>query len=280
MLDVVDMTTYNWEEKNLPSTGTTGVYFKIVRDESDGRYYYKLSNFDEYRDFVGLEAANEVIASRLGNILGLSVVQNEPVYVKISINRKEYTTLACKSLCYKEKSDERISAKELFDLNREDNETPLETFLRLGFSDLLDIIFVWDYLIIGKDRHSSNVEFLSKNDGSICPAPLFDNGISFLSPKIELDMSNIEYMLEGIYELDTRQIGNNFFGERSLFYNLNFMTNSVKVSKLKREHKYIIFKDLEEIIPSCCIEKIWSIICYRYSFLRKRKCIIEKDDGL
>lgn len=257
-------------------SGTDGCYLKTTLIENGIKRYYKLSTYDEVRGFIGYESFNEVIAARVLGILGIEVVEQHLVKVLVRMNGVDICTYACVSDSYKRKGESRITCRDLYSQNKKGKESPHETLRRIGFEDFVNRIFVADYLIIGRDRHDSNLEFLKGKKG-IRSAPLFDNGISFLAPILggipeELFKRNVL----AFRELDDYS-ANNYLGYRSLFANLNLVTKPIGVYKLVLEDKKKIFHGMNSILPKYYIDKIWSIICYRYSFLRKVGIIYELD---
>ena len=68
---------------------------------------------------------------------------------------------------------------------------------------------------------------------------------------------------------------NNCIGTRSLYDNLNLLSGSIRVNRLKKEDKKKLFYGLNSLLPKEYIEKIWELILYRYMFLRKRGIILD-----
>ena len=52
------------------SPGTPGCFLKAYEEVNGKRLYYKLSNYDSYRGVFGHECVNELIVSRVMNVLG------------------------------------------------------------------------------------------------------------------------------------------------------------------------------------------------------------------
>ena len=77
------------------SPGTPGCFLKAYEEQGGRRFYYKLSNYDSYRGVFGHECINELIVSRLMEILQI----------------------------------EHLS----YDLHRREKESPLEFFVRIGW---------------------------------------------------------------------------------------------------------------------------------------------------
>ncbi len=44
----------------------------------------------------------------------------------------------------------------------------------------------------------------------------------------------------------------------------------------QRSDKAIIFYNMSDVVPDYFMDKLWNIICYRYSYLRKLDLIVER----
>jgi hypothetical protein len=117
------------------------------------------------------------------------------------------------------------------------------------------MMFVFDYLIINRDRHGANLEVLKNDEKKL--SPLFDNGLSFVCTHTEvIEVSDFDV-------LHDRPV-NNFIGERSLKRNLSYIDAALPFNELKREHKTILFNGLEGILDVAYYDKIWEIIAARW----------------
>lgn len=276
MKNIKDMRKVDWNY-GTNFTGTRGCYMKAKIEENGKIMYYKLSNFNSVDGFVGHESINEVIAGRLGKMLGLNVNYQYLRKAIVNIKQKEYITYVCESFSYKKNNESRMSIEELCNTFRKDSESNLDVIKRLGLSGLIDRVIAFDFLIIGRDRHGSNIEvFWDMKNKKFIEAPIFDNGISLLAP-ITYDIPHEERIekIREFKELGT-YIGNNYIGSRNLTENLKNISKPIYVNKLKREDKKRIFYGLREALDNEYIEKIWSIIVYRYSYLRKVGIFIER----
>ena len=124
------------------SPGTPGCFLKAYEEQGGRRFYYKLSNYDSYRGVFGHECINELIVSRLMEILQI----------------------------------EHLS----YDLHRREKESPLEFFVRIGWEKYVYQMLLVDYLICNRDRHGANIEILIDSKGNVRPSPFFDQGLSLL----------------------------------------------------------------------------------------------------
>ena len=92
MQDIVtqlqDMRHLDWAARKM-SPGTPGCFLKSYEEVDGKRIYYKLSNYDSYRGVFGHECVNELIASRVMNVLGIPHVAYKLVHAKIIIDGKD-----------------------------------------------------------------------------------------------------------------------------------------------------------------------------------------------
>lgn len=271
-MGLVDLTSIKWTKSSGSGVGSNGCYFKAKIKEKDGYYYYKLSAFDSSRGFYGHESFNEVIVSRLCNILGIECADYKLVYIRVKINNQIYNTFACKSKSYKSLRCKSISFEDYYILNRMEREGILEFIERLGMASFIQRMILIDYLTINRDRHGANLEILSEN-GKEKMAPLFDNGLSFVCSITE-DLYDYKKRLSN-FDIFVDLPVNNYIGQRSLLSNLNLINGPIKINKLTKEHKRKIFYGMNSIIDKEYIAVIWKIIVYRYMFLRKQGLIME-----
>lgn len=67
-----------------------------------------------------------------------------------------------------------------FDLHKQEKESPLDFFVRMGWAAYVYQMLAVDYLICNRDRHGVNIEILIDEEGQARPTPLFDQGLSLL----------------------------------------------------------------------------------------------------
>lgn len=150
-----------------------------------------------------------------------------------------------------------------YDLQKEENESPLEFAIRNGWELYMYQMFCIDYLIANRDRHGSNLEVLrNENDDSVRMAPLFDQGVSLLFSTYgdEKAIENTDVMRDFPV--------NNYIGARSLEYNLSLIPHDfdLKISSLKPEDKDYIFQGVEKILSQKHIDKMWEMIWKRWCY--------------
>lgn len=152
---------------------------------------------------------------------------------------------------------------------RENNEDPLTTLRRLGFSNYIDQILLIDFIIYNRDRHGKNIEF-SMKDGKLIPAPIFDSGFSFVSPYGK----NIE--LIKAFNANSDMPVNNFIGSNNLEKNLDLIQKPVVVNRLTKHTRQLVFRDTAQCLPRAVRDKVWEIIESRYNYAKDRKVLNER----
>lgn len=255
-MNTIDLTDLRLENtrKNGVSVGRC---FKCV---SNG-YYYKCSEFFIGQNAFGDESINEVICSRLFQILGIPVVKMTPVHANVLIDSHIRTTWLCRSRSFRRAGDTVITLEDWADAQP----LPvLQALEKAGFANAISKILVADFLVIQRDRHGANIEFIQR-EGRLLLAPLFDNGFSLLAP----NHSQTAVSDEAIRNFDImkdRQV-NNYIGTRSLHANLSLLSAPVVVRPLRKEHRKVLMAGLGTALPKLWRDKIWEIIITRYEFL-------------
>lgn len=230
-----------------------------MKETEEGRYYYKLSNYDSYRSVFGYECINELIVSRLMSVLQIPHLEYQLIHALVLLNGKETETYITRSANFRKQSERKIAFDVFYDLNKEADESPIDFACRYGWGTYIYQMIAIDYLICNRDRHGANIEILVNQRGNARPAPLFDNGLSLLFSCYDDQKS-----IENFDILKDRPV-NNFIGSKSLEYNLQLIPNQeILKGRLKKTDKENILAGLEEILPHWHIEKIWIMIWERW----------------
>lgn len=256
---ILDMTRLNWS-KTRNSSGTVGTFLKSYEMIDNKKYYYKLSNYDSYKGIIGHECINEIIVSRLLDILGINHLKYDLIHGRIQINNNKLDTWFCSSLDFKEKDDSKISFEIFYQMYHKDKESPLELCKRYGFENKIYEMLVVDYLILNRDRHGANIEILKNNEkNNFTIAPLFDHGMSLFCT-----CNNYEDTLKQDL-LEDRKV-QCFVGSNSTYDNLSLIPKNKlpKLKKLDYKDKEIILKDLDQAIDSRWLDRIFDMIYERY----------------
>ncbi|MCL2046181.1 MAG: HipA domain-containing protein [Oscillospiraceae bacterium] len=242
------------------SIATDGVFMKTDLMLDGEKHYLKLSNYDSYRGIYGHEAVNELIAIRLGELLGFNVPSGELRRSLVRIDEKEHEAYVFMAKSFKT-TESRISFEDFYLDNRlSDAESPFELCIRFNWASEIYMMFVFDYLIINRDRHGANLEVL-KNDIKKL-SPLFDNGLSLLCSCFE------ERDLQSFNIMEDRPV-NNFIGSKRLEENLQLINMKLPFEILQETDKEKLFYGLKGVLPESYFIMIWEIIWRRWDNVEK-----------
>lgn len=265
VLELQDMRNLDWAVRKM-SPGTPGCFLKAYEEVDGKRLYYKLSNYDSYRGIFGHECVNELIVSRLMDVLRMEHVSYGLIHALVMVDGRERETWISVSENFRRDNEEKLAYDLFYDLQKEENESPLEFAVRHGWERYMYQMFCVDYLVANRDRHGSNLEILrNEEDGSVRLAPLFDQGVSLLFSSYgdENQLAKVDVMQDFPV--------NNYIGAKSLEYNLSLIPEDfdLKISKLKEEDRDYILGDIGKILSQTHIEKIWEMIWKRWCYFEK-----------
>lgn len=251
-----DLTSLSWNER-ASSSGTAGTYLKARTGKGSRMLYYKLSRYNGVR-IDGHECANELIASRLMEILGIEHLPYRLVHARVRIAGEEHETWLNTSRNFRKPGERKLGLGTYFELYRNDGETPLEFCERSGWERHIHRMMVVDYLLANRDRHASNVEVLVSRDGSCRLAPIFDSGLSLLAPFAENEERALAF--DPLAPVATT----NFVGSSSLEENLELATQVPGIGTLCEDDRPTLLSGLEDVLPQTYLDKIWDIIWKRW----------------
>lgn len=256
-----DLTYLSWS-KIRNSSGTAGSFLKAYSELSGEKVYYKLSDYDSFRGIVGHECINEIVVDRLLDKLGIAHLHYQLSYAEINIDNKVQNTYLCASRDFKKPGESKIALETYYQLEKLENESPLEFCIRQGWEEYIYQMLVVDFLILNRDRHGANIEVLrNAKKKEIRLAPLFDHGLSFICRCHDM---------EKIGEVDVLEDKpvQCFVGGRSAQDNLNLIPkNKVPaIQVLKAEDREYIFEGLEEVMSEKWQDKIWEMIWKRWQY--------------
>ena len=136
------------------------------------------------------EPFNEVIASKLADILGIKSTRYSLVY------DNDYPYCECEDFI--QKGQDLITAHQINKVLKKNNSDSAYThFVKCAYSlginnveSYLDKLIVFDYIIANEDRHFNNFGFIrdAKTLKFISPAPIYDSGASFGFDKLTSDI--------------------------------------------------------------------------------------------
>lgn len=254
-----DLRHLDWVNKKI-SIGTPGCFLKAYEEIDGTRIYYKMSNYDSYRGIFGHECVNELIVSRLLDILEIPHLSYQLVFSKLCIDEQELEGYISKSVNFRGENEKKIVFDVYYELYREKKESPLEFAKRYGWEQYVYQMFVVDYLICNRDRHGANIEVLIDETEEPRLAPLFDHGLSLLFSCYN-DMESVRK-----FDILEDRVVNNFIGSKSLEYNLGLIPKGQKFfsGELKEEDKKVLVEGLEQVLPKEHLTKIWKMIWERW----------------
>lgn len=272
-----DLTQLDWSESAV-SSATGGSYLKARFGEGAEAVYYKLSCYDEVNGIYGHECANELIASRLMNVLCVNHVPYQLVHARIRIDGKEHETWLVKSPSFRKRGESKVSLASFYHWNHLEGESRMDFCTRFGWATEVQKAMLVDYLIANRDRHGKNLEVIKGRDGTIRLAPLFDCGTSLCFSTFNAAQLGAVDPLQDI-------AGNNFLGTRSLEENLKlFVPPDLPIGRLHETHKGQIVKGLalaldhaiEGISGEEFLDFLWNMTWERwcaYENLRDSGCL-------
>lgn len=253
-----DMRYLSWSERTITS-GTSGMFLKSSEGAGTGKLYYKLSCYDSWRGIFGHECINEIVASRLMNLLGIDHVPYHLTRALVTVDGEDFETWVLSSGSYRHSFEKKQSLDIFFRLHRQGKEDPLALCDRMGWGLTIRRMMLVDYLIANRDRHGANIEVLLADDGVIRLAPLFDNGLSFVfscygdEPKVAQ------------FDVMQDMAVNNFVGMRSLEGNLSFLAGwDLRVAPLDPTWKDELFCGLDQALSQTHINAMWNMIQQRW----------------
>ncbi|MBR0398993.1 MAG: hypothetical protein IJI10_12110 [Eubacterium sp.] len=261
ILDRQDLRYLEWSRIRR-SSGTAGSFLKSFRTEKGKKQYFKLSNYDTVRGVTGHECVNELIADRLLTILGIKHLHYQLIHALILVNGKEQETWLCASDDFKNSNESKTALDVFFQLEKEEDEIPLEFCIRMGWESYIYEMLLVDFLILNRDRHGANIEILrDRSARSIRLAPLFDHGISmFFQCKNDAALDREDVM-------EDKRI-QSFVGTDSAYENLKLIPKEKmpEVRPLQQADRQILFAGLEQILSQKHLDKLWELLWKRWSY--------------
>ena len=242
------------------SVASDGVHMKAERMIDGANHYLKLSRYDSYRGIYGHESVNELIACRLGKLLGFSMPDGMLKRCLVRIDDKEHDTYVFIARSFKG-AGSRVPFEAFYVANRlSDDESPLDLCIRFGWADHIFKMFVFDYLIINRDRHGANLEVMKNGEKSL--SPFFDNGLSFAcSCTNDNELASFDIM-------EDRPV-NNFIGEKKLAANLESINRDLVFNELRHSDSGRLFIDLEGVLSEMHLITIQNIIWRRWDSVKE-----------
>lgn len=254
-----------WDTNPKNTSGTGGTYLKAINNVNGVLHYYKMPAYDNYlKECVGYETIFEVVVYRLCKLLGIESLEYNLLDADVIISNNIVSAFITDSEEFKRPGESKITFENFYLLNRIDNEEPILEFCnRMGFKEYIDNMIILDFIICNRDRHGANIEILNM-DNTYRPAPLFDNGLSFVAP---MGM-NIEAILN--FDAMSDVPCNNFIGSKSLYKNLELVTSNITLNNLPSDWRKLLSKDIEYTMPTEVWNKIFEMIEKRCDYVYRK----------
>ena len=265
VFELQDMRDLDWAVQKM-SPGTPGCFLKVYEELDDKKVYYKLSNYDSYRGIFGHECVNELIVSRVMDILGIPHAAYNLVHALVNVDGKEMESWISVSESFRKNNEEKMAYDLYYDLEKKENESPLEFAIRNGWALYVYQMFCIDYLTANRDRHGGNLEVIrNSEEDSVRMAPLFDQGVSLL-----FSIYGDENRLDHVDVMSDFPV-NNYIGTRSLEQNLSLIPvgYDLKLHPLKKEDREYIFAGLNRVLSEKHINTIWKMIWNRWCYFEQ-----------
>lgn len=253
-----DLTYLSWS-KIRNSSGTAGSFLKSQEVTSQGKLFYKLSDYDAFHGVTGHESVNEIIADRLLSVLDIPHLPYQLIHADILVDNKPIRTWLCASYDFRQRGEKKIALDDYYLANRQGDESPLAFCIRNGWSEYIYQMLAVDYLILNRDRHGANIEVLANRyRKTVRLAPLFDHGVSFFCRTSEEGLEKEDVMAD-------RQV-QCFVGSRSAWENIHLIPRDEfpRLKPLKESDRDILFNGLDGILSRQRLDRTWEMIWRRW----------------
>lgn len=260
--ELQDLTHLSWA-KARQASGTAGSFLKSYDDTGNRKVYYKLSDYRVGDGIVGHECVNEIVVDRLLEICGIPHIAYQLIHANVMVDDTIYETWLNASEDFKRPGESKISLDTYYELERLENEGPLDFCLRKGWGARLWEMLVVDYLILNRDRHGANIEVLrNPRARTLRLAPLFDHGLSLLFRcRTDDEVTSFDVMADLPVQ--------SFVGFSSATRNLELIPSGEfpALRALYPEDKNAIFDGLENATTPLWREAVWHMIWERWCSL-------------
>ena len=115
----------DWAVRKM-SPGTPGCFLKAYEEVDGQRIYYKLSNYDSYRGVFGHESVNELIVSRVMDVLNIPHVAYQLIHAQIVIDGRELESWISASDNFRKEEEEKMAYDMFYDLEKLDEKKLVE----------------------------------------------------------------------------------------------------------------------------------------------------------
>ena len=258
-MKIIDLRNINWCSIELGHLD--GVLPKSILFDKGRKLFLKLGSYTKYYGFYGVEPIIEVINSRIGKILGLSILKYDIQKAVVVLNGKEIETFVCISQDYA-KDVKQISFEKFYESMALPEESIIAFCKRMGIIDDIYNQIVFDYVICNLDRHGKNTEILVSKEGKISVAPFFDNSLTYVTNRPIIDIKSNKKFND-----DLRV--NNYIGVQNLRDNLFFIDSNIKIRSPRKEDREILFKGLGGVTTREFRDYVWNLFIERVANVKQ-----------
>lgn len=260
--EIQDLTYLSWAQARQ-SSGTAGSFLKSYDDTGSRKVYYKLSDYRVGTGIVGHECVNEIVVDRLLSILGIDHLAYRLVHADVRVDGSVYRTWLNASDDFKRPGESKIALDAYYELERDQDESPLAFCLRKGWAQQVWQMLVVDYLILNRDRHGANIEILrNPRARTLRMAPLFDHGLSLLwNCHTDEELQAFDAMADVRVQ--------SFVGTQSAEENLSLIPpdSFPRLGQLYEGDRSALFDGLEQATSRLWRNAVWSMIWQRWCHL-------------
>ena len=273
---MIDLRGVDW--KCNTRYGSTGGQFYKARE---GSKYYKLSQYQESMGIFGFESVLEVIVSNFCELLNIPHIVYSGFEAFVSIHGREGCAYVCSSEDFNVDGYSKVTYSFLCKLYGLPIDDAYTNFKKLGMSKEFYEFNLLDFLIINRDRHNANIEFLvGEGNNDLRLIPSFDLGCSLIAPYFD----RISMVL-GLDVLGDYPVNSCLVEDRSLYTGLKYLKSCPNCYKptvkgiYSREELNCLFDNvmLRYLPPSDLSEeekgiyqlKIIDILWERYNYAKR-----------
>lgn len=236
------------------------------KDEKEVSYLVK-GNSMENR-IVGYEPYSEVLAYRIGKILGIDCMAYALIPSKYAPDVHVYGSLDCVSICMDQFLNQRMSFYEYMVISGRENTNPLHFYLNSGLDlNYLAKMLAFDAFIGNRDRHLGNFDVYIK-DGKFYNAPVYDNGASLLAWESSSYVKSIKHGNK-IYNDKSKPFKSTHTEQVKLALWLNNNKPIFNIRDKRSFYKYVFEQcnDIFELMPKYRADAIKNYLLNRSKYL-------------
>lgn len=239
----------------------------------------------DYPGFWGIEPVIEVICSRLGKALKLHTADYTLHVLSGQRYGKELVTFVSDSPDFRN-GKSIVYLQTLYIQNNE--YLNFEKLCRMTDGTSLMNMLAFDLIIMNEDRHNGNVAWLLKDDGSLEPTPIFDNGYALLYDDIKGMLSdfrkassfclcNSPLYSESFLEAEKLFCRLSTSYDTSIDFNTDPSVIRDIISATKREYDILLYENVNNVrIPEQWWSRVEEFINWRIEYVGALRYNLER----